>query len=239
MDRPQTRQSRKLSLRNRPIKILLPGHFSFIHAGHRSIISEVKSSFKNVVLIVAIIEDETIPSILTSQEKLSTMKSFPEVDQVLLIPTPPSEKDLQDWKIDLLASGNPSKYKEIGQVLRIEKKHKFSTSLIIAKIIRNSEDHLSRLLNQGYHRSSLNISRLSEISIKARVKLSSIKKSLTRKSSSPEYISRYLEQCKKVFQLPSSFWSPSRVLTLRTWLEQGSSASKCIQKLFSDIWESA
>ena len=239
MEKSIVSPGRKPSLRNRTIKVLFPGRFSFIHAGHRTTITDIKSAFKNISLTVAVLEDQLSPSLLKTEEKVLTFKSFPEVDNVVVLQKKPLEKDLIDWGFDLLATSRLGKYEGVDRVLKIEKKHGFSSSCIIAKILQDSDKHCARLVAQGVPRSQIKISRLAELSIKAKVKVASVRKALARGPSSSSSVTKAMEKIKSLLYSRPSFWSPSRNQVLRSWLEQTTSPLPSIQSLLYQIWEAA
>ena len=200
---------------------------------------DIKSGFKNISLTVAVLDDQLSPSLLKTEEKVLTFKSFPEVDNVVVLDRKPSESDLENWGFDLLATSKPGKYEGVQGIFIIEKKHNFSSSRIVAKILQDSDKHCSRLVSQGVPRSQINISRVAELSIKTKLKVASVRKALARGPSSASSVARAMQKIKNFLSTPPSFWSASRNQALRSWLEQTSSPLPSIQSLLYQIWEAA
>lgn len=239
MEKTKKRPSYSISLRNKLIRILLPGHFSYIHAGHRQLIQEIKSSFKSVSLTVGILSCPSTASLLTDNEKIETFKSIPEIDKILIIQRLPTQSDLKEWEIDLIATASKVKFSDFDQVLRFEKRVSISSDEIIARIIRDYDNQISNLLSLGYHRSTIGVSKLTELSVKCKQQLKSIKKSLWNSKLGPKGIESALDKCRKIIQDSSASWSDKQEKILRSWLEHSSAGVNLLQRLLQEIWESA
>lgn len=239
MEKSSKKSSRSFSLRNKLINILLPGHFSYIHSGHRQIIQEIKSSFKTVSLTVGIFSNQSAPSILTDNEKIETFKSIPEIDKILILHSNPTESDLKQWNIDLIATASKDKYSNFDRILRFEKRVDISSDEIIARIIRDYDNHVSNLVALGYHRSTLGISKFTELSVRCKQQLKSIKKSLWNSKMGPKGIESALDKCRKVIQDTSNSWCDRQEQILRTWLGHSSTGVNILQRLLQEIWDSA
>ena len=239
MEKSSAKSPRSISLRNKIINILLPGHFSYIHSGHRLLIQEIKSSFKKVSLTVGIFSNQSAPSILTDNEKIETFKSIPEIDKILILHSSPTESELRQWNIDLIATASKDKYSNFDSILRFEKRVDISSDDITARIIRDYDNHISNLVNLGFHRSSLGISKLTELSVKCKQQLKSIKKSLWNSKVCPKGIESALDKCRKAIQDTSTSWCDRQEQILRTWLGHSSTGVNILQRLLNDIWDSA
>ena len=175
---PSNKHPSDFNLRNKEIRILLSGHFDLIHAGHSQLIQEAKSKFKKVYLILGIINDLSSNSLLALHEKIETFRSIPDIDEICILNSFPTLEDLKNMNIDYFVTANSNVFPTSNKLLLIEKKVNLCTDDIIARVIRDYDTHIDKLLQLGYHHSALRISKATELSIICKRKLKKIKNDL-------------------------------------------------------------
>ena len=178
MEKNLEKSRSEMNLRNKEIRILIAGRFDIIHAGHSQLIQEAKNAFKIVYLILGIINDDPENSLLALHEKIETFRNFSDIDEIFILNSQPTLEDRKNLNIDYFATANPNTFPASNKILCFDKKVNLCTDEIIARVIRDYDTHVDNLLQVGYNRSALKISKASEISIKCKRKLKMIKSGL-------------------------------------------------------------
>lgn len=224
-----------INLRNREIRILIPGHFDLIHAGHHQLIQEAKNAFKKVSLTIGIIQDNDSVPLLALHEKLETFKNFPEIDKILILKSKPTLSDLPTLSIDYLATGNLNYFPGSSQVLHFEKKVQIDSTEVFARVIRDFELHLEHLLQVGYKNSALNISKPKSISILCKRKVKQIKNRLWNCVPSLS-LEESIDKARKSLQTTFTNWTETQESILRSWLSKYKSSTTVLFKTLKSLW---
>lgn len=87
--------------KNRPITILVPGTFSYLHYGHFRFFQDCKCAFSQVRLIVGI--HDSAHSFLSAQEKTQTLAQIAGVDEVILHLPRVDQQLVEKYAIDYVA----------------------------------------------------------------------------------------------------------------------------------------
>ena len=217
MENPAEKLFNNINLRTREIRILIPGHFNLIHAGHLQLIQDVKNSFRKVNLIIGIIDDNDSVPLLGLHEKLETFKSFPEIDKICVLHSKPSLSDLKALNVDYIATAK-SDFPNSSKVLRFEKKVFIDSDAIFARVIRDYDSHLENLLQAGFKAQDLNVPKRKEIGIMCRRNLRKVKKAVCSERFSLESIEKALDASRRWLQTVVSDWGEVQERNLRRWL---------------------
>ena len=237
MEKSSDKSSQKFNLRNKEIKILLPGHFDLIHAGHAQLIQDTKNAFKRVHLVLGIINDERSNPLLDITEKIETFRNFEEIDEIIVLTSPPILEDLEKLSMDYIATANPEAYNLPDKVLKFKKKLSISTDELIARVVRDYDFHVDNLLQLGYHHSSLKISKANEISIMCKRKVKHIKQELWRKGCSLGNFEDSVDSSRRFLQRKFSNWTESHEKVLMNWLRKFQSSTTVLFTLLKEIWD--
>ena len=90
-----------LQSKDRPVAILVPGVFSYLHYGHFRFFQECKAAFRQVRLVVGI--HDSPQTFLSTREKTQTVAQITAVDEVILH-LPKVDRDLvEKYGIDYVA----------------------------------------------------------------------------------------------------------------------------------------
>ena len=224
-----------INLRNREIRILIPGHFDLIHAGHHQLIQEAKKAFKKVSLTIGIIHDSNSVPLLALHEKLETFKNFPEIDKILILKSKPGLTDLPTLNADYLATGNLNYFPGSSQVLHFEKKVQIDSTEVFARVIRDYESHLEHLLQAGYKNSALNVSRPKSVSVLCKRKIKRIKERLWKFVPSFS-LEDSIDQARKSLQTTFNNWTEAQENVLRSWLSKYKSSTTILFKSLKSLW---
>ena len=239
MEKKSEKSASEINLRNREIRVLLSGHFDIIHAGHSQLIQEAKTSFKRVYLILGIINDKPEHSLLALHEKIETFRSMSEIDEVCILPSPPTLEDLKKLNIDYLATTNPNAFPSSNKILLLQKKVNLCTDEIIARVIRDYDTHVDKLLQEGYHHSALRISKASEISRKCKGRLKKIKDRLWKGGFCCQRFEDSVDLARRHLRNTFTEWSDAHEQILSVWMKKFKASTSVLCKIMCDIWEAA
>lgn len=239
MEKFSDKAALEIHLRNKEIRILVAGHFDFIHAGHSHLIQEAKSKFKKVYLILGIIEDDPSTSLLGNHEKIETFKGMPEIDEICLLSSFPTAEDLRKMNVDYLATADCKNFDDPNKLILIEKKINLSTDELIARIIRDYDTHVDNLLQVGYHHTSLKISRATEVNYTCKRKLKQIKKDLWRGGFCVNRLEYSVDSARKQLRNCLTDWNEGNEVILTNWLRRLKGSTSILFRLLKDIWEAA
>lgn len=239
MEKTPEKKLTEINLRNKEVRIILPGHFDMIHAGHSKLIQDVKSYYKIVYLILGIINDKPRNSLLSLHEKIETFRNMSEVNEVCILSLWPSLEDLGKMNIDYVATANPNAPLMPNKVLYFEKKVNLSTDEIIARVVRDYNGHVDNLLQVGYNRSKLKISKFSEVSFRCKRKLKKVKADLWRNGFSLNKLENSVDSAR--FCLRNAFigWMDSYDEILKKWLRTFKGTSSSFLNFLKEVWEAA
>ena len=237
MERTPEKNTPKINLRNKEIRILLPGRFDLIHAGHVQLVQDAKNAFKKVHLVLGIINDEHSSSLLGVHEKVETFRTLPEIDEIIILAAPPTLEDLKNMNMDYIATANPDAYSSTDKILKFDKKVSICTDELIARVVRDYDFHVDNLLQVGYHHSSLKISKASEISILCKRKMKQIKQDLWSQGCSLSKFELSVDTSRRFLQKKFSGWSESHEQVLSSWLRKFRSSTSVLFTLLKEIWD--
>lgn len=229
------KSTNSINLRNREIRILIPGHFDLIHAGHIQLIQDVKNSFKKVSLTIGIIEDKNSVPFLALHEKLETFKNFPEIDKICVLKSKPTLEDLPSLNIDYIATANLKHFPGSSRVLHFDKKVQIDSTELFARVLRDYESNIGKLLQVGYKSSALKVSKPRSFSILCKKRINSIKNSFWTRISSIS-LEDSLDSARRSLQSVFSDWGDAQENILRTWLTKYKSSTTFLFKSLKTLW---
>lgn len=229
------KSTNSINLRNREIRILIPGHFDLIHAGHIQLIQDVKNSFKKVSLTIGIIEDKNSVPFLALHEKLETLKNFPEIDKICVLKSLPTLEDLPGLNIDYIATANLKHFPSSSRVLHFDKKVQIDSTELFARVLRDYESNIEKLLQVGYKNSALKISKPHSVSVICKKKISNIKNSFWNRLSSVS-LEDSLDSARRYLQNAFSDWGDAQENLLRSWLIKYKSSTTILFKSLKTLW---
>jgi glycerol-3-phosphate cytidylyltransferase-like family protein len=228
----------RINLRNKEIRILVPGYFKYIHAGHLQLLLDCKAAYKKVHLIVGIIDDGSSSSMLGLHEKEETFKHIPEVDEIVTLFQRPTLDYLRNNNIDYLATANAESYDFTDQVLKFDKKLSLCTSELIARVLRQHESHINRILERGVHRSALGLSLGTETLFACKRKVKEIKQGIWENGALlGNRIESAVDESRKTLQTVVGDWGEKQEKMLVSWLTKARASVSVLTTLLQTVWE--
>lgn len=177
---------------NKKIRIYSDGIFDLFHLGHQRQLMQAKNVFKNVYLIVGVINDCDTKTykgepIMTEKERLESVRHSKYADEILKnAPWIIDEKFILKHKIDYVChddlpyidkDGNDV-YKFLrdrGMFIATQRTEGVSTSDLVCRILSNYDLYVRRNLERGYSPEELNLSAFLRNKLKFEKQLRKIK----------------------------------------------------------------
>merc|ERR1719219_2110392 len=192
--KPCTKEQAASGTLGRPVRVYADGIYDLFHAGHARQLQQCKKLFPNVYLLVGCCSDA-----LTHERKGMTVNSEWEryenlshcryVDEIVKdAPWTLTPEFLEKHRIDFVAHDEApytlgadaaddiyAWIKEAGRFCATQRTEGVSTSDLITRIIKNYDMYIRRQLKRGYDAKELNINKVKETEIKAKMAIDNAK----------------------------------------------------------------
>lgn len=234
-DREQTQQAR--NLRTKEIRVLLPGKFDYFHGGHAKLISEIQGKFKKVHLVVGLIVDEPDTSLLSLTEKVETLKHFDGIDEIRTIKGQITAETLKALKIDFVAATSDTRLDIPEKVLELPKDIDMDTDEIMIRALRNYDNLIGKLLDEGYDSHQIGVSGAKVMVVKLKKQLKQLEK--ITKSKGIDYslkAEELVDQSRARIRCFVADWTEKSENGLKKWAYHCKNKAKHLIKVLKEGW---
>lgn len=192
--KPCTKEEAASGKLDRPVRIYADGIYDLFHAGHARQLQQCKKLFPNVYLLVGCCSDELTHSrkgktVNNEWERYENLSHCRYVDEIVKdAPWTLSPEFLEKHRIDFVAHDEApytlgadaaddiyAWIKEAGRFCATQRTEGVSTSDLITRIIKNYDMYIRRQLKRGYDAKELNINKVKETEIKAKMAIDDVK----------------------------------------------------------------
>jgi len=191
---PCTKEEAASGKLNRPVRVYADGIYDLFHAGHARQLQQCKKLFPNVYLLVGCCSDKLTherkgKTVNNEWERYENLSHCRYVDEIVKdAPWTLSPEFLEKHRIDFVAHDEApytlgadaaddiyAWIKEAGKFCATQRTEGVSTSDLITRIIKNYDMYIRRQLKRGYDAKELNINKVKETEIKAKMAIDNAK----------------------------------------------------------------
>ncbi|CAF3762241.1 unnamed protein product [Rotaria sp. Silwood1] len=199
----------------RKIRVYADGIYDLFHAGHARQLMQAKNLFKNVYLLVGVVNNEVThrekgKTVMNEAERYESVRHCRYVDEVVTdAPWAIDDELLIQNKIDFVAhDGLPyvteasddvyQHVKELGIFAATQRTEGVSTSDIICRIVRDYDTYVRRNLARGYSPQDLNVGFIKKNQLEFQSRINTVKLKLsTYKEESKTFMERWEDRSKE------------------------------------------